>query len=288
MKPRALLTAAVAALVSAQASAAPHAGAPGPWAKVPALPTACYSSEDQWWEQNSAAIDAVQQDHYKQNDINAGLKQKANEAFSADPMAVAQRMQQAMMDDPENAQKIMEQMTQQSQQAQTEVPAQQEKEKQLEAESKTVMQQYRSALSKAMAPAEARWTALKKKMGIAMDSPGPGEMGVPDWAWAEWHAILKDRDKAYVANCAQWWSASGPIHAYMNRYKDYLVVERIPYEKKLIDEGELQHYKALNVPTTGWRTTTDYDAAEDYMKLASSLFGERAVQPFCPGGVCGP
>ncbi len=287
MKPRAVLTVVAAGLACAQAPAAAHAATPDPWAKVPPLPTACYSGEDRWWDQNNAAIDAVQQEHYRQSDINGAIKQKATEAFSSDPMAVAQRMQQAMMDDPENAQKIMEQMMQQSQQAQTEVPAQQEKEKQLEVESETVIQQYRSALAKATAPAEARWTALKKKAGIPMESPGPGEKGVPDWVWAEWDAILKDRDKAYVANCARWWSAGGPVHAYMKRYRDYLVLERIPHEKKLIDEAELQHYKALNVPTAGWRTTTDYDAAQDYMKMASSLFGQRAAQPFCPGGVCG-
>jgi len=287
MKSRIFLTAAAAGLVCAQSLAAPPA-APGPWAKVPALPTACYWNQDQWMEQNNAAIEAVQQDHYKQNDINGAIKQKATDTFNEDPMAVAQRMQQAMMNDPENAQKYMEQMMQQGQQAQTEAPAQQEKEKQLEAESKSVMKQYEAALAKAMAPADARWTALKNKMGIPMDSPGPGELGVPDWAWNEWHAILSDRDRAYVANCAQWWTATGPLHAYMKRYKDYLVQERIPYEKKFSDEAELEHYRTLNVPTEGWRTTTDYEAAEDYMKVASALFGARAHQPNCPAGECGP
>jgi hypothetical protein len=44
----------------------------------------------------------------------------------------------------------------------------------------------------------------------------------------------------------------------------------------------------LNIATTGWRTTTDYHAAEDYMKMALTLFGERKARPICPGGVCGP
>jgi hypothetical protein len=242
MKSKILLTA-VAGLVCEQALAASPAAAPSLWTKVPALPTACYQSEDQWWDQTNAALAAVQQDHFKQNDINSAIQQKATDAFSADPTAMSQRLQQQMMNDPQNAQKYMEQMMQQGQQAQAEAPVQQEKEKQLEAESKTVMKQYQAALAKAMAPAEARWTALKKKMGIPMDSTGPGEMGVPDWAWAEWHAILKDRDKAYVANCARWWTATGPIHACMKRYKDYLILERIPFEQKYTDEGTLQQYR---------------------------------------------
>jgi hypothetical protein len=275
------LTAAVAGLVYAHALAAPPAGAPDPWANVPALPTACYSSQDQWWEQNDAALYSVQQAHYKQDETNGAIRQQATDALNADPMAMAQRLQQAMMDDPQNAQKYMEQQVQQAEQLQAESPAAQEKEKQIEGESEAIMKQYEAALAKAMEPAEERWTALKKKMGIPMDSHGPGEIGVPDWAWTEWYAILKDRDRAYASNCAQWWTATGPIHTYMNRYKTYLVEERIPYEKRGFDEPKLQQYQRLNVSTAGWRTTTEYEAAEDYMKMASKLFNQRAVRPFC-------
>jgi hypothetical protein len=285
MKSRLFVTAFGAALFCAPASAATPT-ATGPWGKVPALPTACYSEGDPWWEQNDAAFNLVQQEHYRQNDINDAIRQNSTDTMEADPMAVADRLQQKMMDDPANAQKYMEEMQQQNQQAKEETPVQQEKEKQLEAESKRVMKQYQAALAKAMGPAEARWTALKKKMGIPMDSISPGEMGVPDWAWKEWYGILKDRDTAYVANCAQWWNAGGPVHAYMKRYKDYLVLERVPYEKKFLDEPKLERYKTMNVSTRGWRTTTDYEAAEDYMKMARVLFGERQVRPACSGSAC--
>jgi len=59
---------------------------------VPALPTACYSSQDKWWEQSSAAFDAVQQAHNEQNDINAAISQNATDTFGADPFAMAARM----------------------------------------------------------------------------------------------------------------------------------------------------------------------------------------------------
>jgi hypothetical protein len=271
----------------AHALAETPAAASGPWAKVPALPTKCYSSEDTWWDQHKAALEAIQQAHYAQNDINSAINQSATDTMNADPMAVAQRMQQAMMDDPANAQKYMEQMMQRGEQAPAKAAAQSEKEKQLDAEAKALVQQYKAALVTASAPAEARWTALKKRMGIAMDSPGPGEMGVPDWAWAEWDVILRERDSAYVANCAQWWSATGPMHAYMKRYKDYLVGERIPYEKEAIDKPKLEQFQTLNVSTDGWRTTTDYEAAEDYLNRTSTLFSERADHPNCQKGKCG-
>ena len=281
MKSRVFLSAAVAGLACAPALAATPATAAGPWTQVPALPTACYSDKDPWLEKNDAAFNAVQESLYKQQEANTAVEQKSNQAMSENPMAMAQAMQQAMMDDPANAQKIMEKMVQTGEQAQTEVPAQFEKEKKMEDESKALLKQYDTALLKAMAPAEARWTALKAKRGYPPDTIGPSETGEPDWVYDEWVVILKERDKDYAANCAQWWSATGPIHAYMKRYKDYLVQERIPYEVKLGDQPKLDQFKLLSVPTEGWRTTTDIQAAMDYMKMASALFGHRNAWPLC-------
>ncbi len=281
MSIRIFVTAAVAGLACAPALAATPAAVTGPWAQVPALTTACYSDKDPWPEKNDAAFNAVQESLYKQQEVNTAVEQKSNKAMSENPMALAQAMQQAMMDDPANAQKIMEKMVKTGEQAQTEVPEQTEKEKQMEDESKALLKQYDAALLKAMAPAEARWTALKAKRGYAPDSIGPSETGEPDWVYDEWTVILKERDKGYAANCAQWWSATGPVHAYMKRYKDYLVQERIPYEVRLVDQPKLDQFKMLNVPTEGWRTTTDIDAALDYMKMASTVFGHRAAWPLC-------
>ena len=294
MNPRFFLTAAAAGIVCARALAAtppapvakpaarPAVAAPaGPWAKVPALPTACYSSQDTWMDKNNAALDAVQKDHYRQNDANAVVEKRLNDAMRANPMAMAQAMQQAMMSDPQNAQKYMERMVQQGEQAQTEIPAQGQKEQALDAESKALMKQYRAALNKAYAAGDARWTALKKKGGYAPDANGPGETGVADWIWAEWDLVVRDWKNGYQANCAQWWSATGPIHAYMKRYRDFLVNERIPAEKKLGDEPRLDQFRLLSVPATGWRTTTDYEAAEDYLRRASELFAERKATVEC-------
>ena len=283
MKPKFLPTAGAAALACAQALAATPPAATEPWTQVPALPTACYSSQDGWSDRNGAAIDAVQAMLYAQQEKNTAIDQQANSALSEDPMAMAQAMQQAMLDDPANAQKMIEKMTQTGQQAQTEVPAQQEREKQLEAESKTLVKQYGSALNQAMGPAEARWNAFQKKMGWEVE-PGFAMMPDPSWpqaAWQEWAAVQKVRDAAYTATCAQWWSATGQIQGYLKRYKAYLVQERIPYQKKLIDDSKLSSYKMLNVPADGYRTTTDIEAAIDYMKMASTLYGQRMADPMC-------
>jgi hypothetical protein len=284
MNTRAFLTAAVGGLACAQAMAAPPAAAPDAWSKVPALPTACLSSQDQQWtERNNAAIAAVQESRTAQNEKNTALDQQANKALSENPMAMAQAVQQAMMDDPANAQKLIEKMTQTGTQAAAEMPERSEKEKQIEAESKTLLNQYKAALKTALGPAEARWHAFQKKMGwdTQDDFAIAGDPSWPQEAWQEWAAVQKIRDSAYAATCAQWWSATGQFQSYMKRYKTYLVQERIPFEKKMVDESKLDNYKLLNVPAGDYRTTTDMDAAIDYMNMASSVYGARMSDPYC-------
>jgi hypothetical protein len=283
MNTRVLLTAGAAGLVCVHALAATPPAASDPWARVPALPTACYSTQDQWSDSNYAAIESVQEMRSAQEEKNTALDQQVSSAMSENPMAMAQAMQQAMLDDPANAQAMMEKMVQTGQQAQTEVPAQQEKEKQLEAESKDLLKRYEAALDKSMGPALAHWNSVQKRMGWETGSEFPfgPDPSWPEWAWKEWSAIQKERDAGYVATCAQWWSANGAFAAYMKRYKDYLVRERIPYEKKLGDEGKLYNYKMMNVPADDFRTTTDMEAAIDYMKMASTVYGNRMADPMC-------
>src|SRR5262245_40645992 len=299
MNVRNFLTAAAAGLVCAQSLAAnppavpakpaakPAAAAPaGPWTKVPALPTTCYSGTDGWYDRYGAALDAVQQDHYRQNDINRELQQKANKALNENPMAMAQAMQQAMMNGPQGAQKFMERITQQGQQAGADIQADTARSKQLEDEGKALVKQYQAALGKSLGPANARWDALKKKRGYDAGAYGPSETGEPDWVYAEWVGILQDRDRGYAANGAVWYAATGPIHAYMKRYKDYLAGEYMAYRKQVVDQPALDNFKMLNVPATTYRTVADYEAAELYLRRAYDMFSPRMDHSYCQPTGC--
>lgn len=304
MKSQVFLTVAAAGIVCAQVLAAQPAAAQvkpttpakpvtqtrparpaGPWAQVPALPTACYSTQDQWSEQNATAFDAVQQAHNEQDEINNGIKQAASDKNEEDLMAVVARMQQAMMDDPANALKNMQEKNQKAERAQAEAPALLAREQQIEAESKTLMKQYGAALERAKGPGNARLAALTKRYEVP-ESAGTmwlryGDPGEPAWVRPEAHAILRQWNEAYAATCPAWWGANGHFHAYMKRYKDFLVQERIPFEKEYGDKAELEHHKIMGVASTGWRTTTEYEAAEDYMTMARNLFGQRETEPYC-------
>ena len=282
MNQRILLTATVAGLICAHALAATPPAAPeGPWAKVPAFPTACYAEQDHWRDQSSAAIEAVHQDFDKQKAVNNAIAQRLQSAMQENPMAMAQALQQAMMSDPGNAQKIMEKLTQTGAEAQTEIPGQAQKDAKWQADADALVKQYYAALEKAFGPGDARWTALKKKGGYEPDAIFPGESGVADWIWAEWDLVVKDWQAGYRANCAAWLAPTSPIYAFLRRYKDYLINERIPMEKRLIDQPLLDQYQMMDIPTTGWRTTSDYQAVIDYIGMVGEMFDQRKDTVAC-------
>ena len=257
----------------------------GHWAKAPALPTACYVSQEQdsFDKKLEAALAAVQADHDKQNEINDRIRESAQ---NVDPMELARRMQENLMKDPQKAMQYMQGVQNLGQGVQADQQVTFEKEKQLAAEEKALIERYKTALAKSYAPGNARWAALKKKLGIAPESTGPGEMGVPDWAWKEWDAILREWDRGYQATCAQWWNAAGPMHAHMKRYRDFLVQERVPHHHKHVDEPVLKNYQMTNVSSKGYRSVADFVAVEDYLKRAGRIFSQRLDRPRCTAQRC--
>ena len=256
--------------------------ATGTWARVPALPTACYTGTDPAMAKLDTAFEVIQADRYKQSDINAQIEETSR---NVDPMETARRVQQKMMADPQNAAKYIEQMQNLGQDIQAQTVPTFEKEAQMKTESEALMKRYQAALDAAYAPGNARWTALKKKLGIAPDSYGPGELGVPDWAWTEWDVILREWDRGYAATCPQWWAVGGQVHAYMKRYKDYLVKERIPYDEQH-DVAKVANYEMTNVSHAAYKSVATFEAAEDYIKRAQELFGQRKDRPRCTADRC--
>lgn len=259
--------------------------APGSlWAKVPPLPTACYSEDDAAYNRLTAMHDSVQVDHYRQSDINAAIDEQAR---NVDRMEVARRMQEAMLRDPQNAQKYLGAMHPSAAQEQTqEAQALLEEDNRIrQEESVALVTRYDAAFQKARGPGNARWAVLRKKLGLGSDAMGPGESGVPDWAWTEWHEILQEWDRAYQANCPAWFGAGGQIPAFLKRYKDFLMQKWIPQDEEN-DKKKLATYKIYNTPATGYKSVATHAAIEHYLELAQKLYGARETVPRCPNGKC--
>ncbi len=255
-----------------------------PWAKAVPLPTACYASQDQFAATNAAALQVVSADAAKQKEVNDQISNWGSTA-GEDPMATAARMQELMMKDPQNATKLLQQTGATDPEAvQAEHTQQLEKQQAIEAEETALLKRYHAAMETALVPPRTHFAALRKKLGIT-EGWGVGESGTPDWAFAEYDAIKREADQAYVAMCPQWWGATGAMQAFMKRYKDYLVTERIPSHERN-DSRVLATIALRGAPTDSYKSTATLDAVRDYMKLAERLYGERVAEPNCTGNKC--
>jgi hypothetical protein len=285
MKTRVFLTAVVAGFLGAHAIATAPAAA-SLWTKVPPLPTTCYAEGDPAYARLVAAHDSIQQDHERQKEANAAVDQQSR---STDMMAVAGRMQQQMMSDPQAAARMIEAMSNPDAvaQGQAERTAQSAEDNKIRRDdTKALKARYDAALYNAEGPARARWDVLRKKLGLAPDANGPGEMGVPEWAWAEWHAILRMRDQAYEATCPAWFGAGGQVQAHLARYKDFLVQKRIPSGDEIAKQRVATYESLYNTSATSYKSLATHEAVEDYIGLAQELYQWRPQRPKCPDGKC--
>jgi len=60
------------------------------WSRVPALSTACCSDQDPWLDRSRAVLNSVQEEHERQNRINAAIDQQFQQRQADDPPATAQ------------------------------------------------------------------------------------------------------------------------------------------------------------------------------------------------------
>jgi hypothetical protein len=242
-----------AALAQTKPATKPAPAAAGPWARVPALPTACY--QDAFRDKLNAAQESVNADLDKQEAVNAKIK----EAYqNIEPMEMATRMQQWMMANPQEA---MEQM-QAAQTVGQELPGLLEadgaKKQALDAERDALFKRYETALAAAYAPAN-------KQQDDA--------------------AVRLQRDQLYEAFCPQWWGAAGPIHAFVKKYRAWLIQDHIPYLEKFESQAA-QTYAFMNTPAASFRSTATHASVIEFMQYIDPIFQRRIVQPNCPNGVC--
>ena len=281
-----LAAVAVACLLGSSPSFAQAAS--GPWAKVPPLSTLCYQWAGDAWDVNEpfigkleAAKTAITADREKQEEINTKI---AVEHQSMDPMEMASRMQQWMMDNPEEAMKFMQGSQAAAEQLPEELEALRQRELTRDAEWKSLVKRYEDALIQAYGPAQARLDALRgSKTTDRKDLLYPSFSGDPSDSPAEWtegEAINAAADKAYQALCPQWWGANGHFHAYLTQQRNWFINERIP-ELERGDAPLIQQYAIMNTPAASFRSTAELEGITEYLDLVWKVFGERDSKPRC-------
>ena len=250
-----------------------------PWAKVPALPTACYSEQDQHWAAVDAARASLQAEIEQQEEVNARIK---SEFDAIDPMEQAQRMSQWMMEHPEEAQAYMQHVSEVGQTMGANIEKWTASTQKIDAEEKDLLARYQTALDEAYGSAEARQSALlarAEREGANTD----GE-GTPDWVIEEWTAISRERDRGYQSICPQWWGASGQVQTWLERYQKWLREEDLAVQQGQDDE-QARTYAILGTPAAAYRPTAGMKGVVKFLDKSQRLYGHREGRARCePGG----
>jgi hypothetical protein len=276
-------------LVHAQTPAKPAAkpavrapAAAGPWAKVPPPSTLCYqytatNVEDPYYAKHEAAKTAIAADRDAQLAINAKIKEEFD---NIDPMEQAQRMQQWMMDNPQEAMAHMQAAQNAGLHAPTNLQTAVAEQEAKKAEWNALKKSYDDARAKAYAPLQARRKAFAPDTTAAAYLVVPIFLPESDAGAVEGETITGQYDRAYKALCPQWWGANGKFQAYLKKEKDRFATERTA-ELANADATKLQQYAMFSTPAATYRSIAAHEAALEYLDLAYKVYGEREIVTGC-------
>ena len=266
------------AVTSLAHAAAPAAQNQIPWSRVPAYPTARYST-DGFSAKVLEVRTAVDADRERQQQINDGLARKATGAGGGetDPFKMAAQIQQKMMSDPQNAQKLMQQIQASGQTVNSAAAQDFATKRRLEADLKTTLGQYHAAQAKAVAPVEAKFKELDARASKDLQRTEAGEFYKP-WAVKEYNALVPLYNAEVEKTSATWFGAGGQFQAWLQRYRNYLVNESIPWLEK--DENAGLAFAAFATDTrSGYKSTATLRGVAEYLEQVDKVFSYRPSGP---------
>jgi len=259
---RSVITALCIVAASVVMAAAP--AAPDPWLKVPRPPTACYTSQDKYGDEIYAAIEALHQEISRQQEINDQLKAQLD---ALDPMERTSRMQNYLMQNPQEAAKVMQAVQDQGTAVQGAIQRSSDNEQKLQGELKDIQASYDAELDKLTGPLYANLKAL-----------GISESGTPQKTVDAGIVIVKKINAEYERFCPTWWGPSGPFNEWLKRYKAHLVQDRIPNPDDLEVQKTVQ-FTIFGIAADGFKTTIPQETVIDYMNQTLKIFNHRPLMP---------
>jgi len=245
-----------------------------PWALLPAPPTGCYSGQDHFADSLAASMEQIEQEIVAQETANGEVKDQAfttGEGGETDMMAMAQRMQQYMLDDPEKAMQMMQNLQAASATGTDDTLALLERE-----------QEFAPALDKHLADYDAAYRSLydsfdAKFAGLPTGEGEAGTFFLPE-ARGDLIRISGEANAEYKALCAKWFQ-SGPLVGWLEEYRGYLVDDRVPMEEER-DNLVREQYEFQRVDVSNYHSTAAMEAARDYGKYLGRIFARRQEKPF--------
>jgi len=234
--------------------------AQNPWAKVPALPTACYTKGEPFGAEVQKAIEEGEAAIAAQKETNGAAKAKLNEL---DMMTKQSRMTDYMRKNPAAAGQKMQEIAASGTKLQEAVrekekgsDAMEEKWKAVEAQSGKDRDVYAGLLNQARAAFEP---------GSSNRAKAPG--------------LLAQSNEAYKAYCQKWFvDPASPFLAYLGEYKTYLIEKEVALDEQAF-KGELVHFEVFGVPLNGFKSTANQEATVKYLKAVDRIYRSREEEP---------
>ncbi len=241
-----------------------------PWSLVPSLPDACYDNQDQLAGRITVGIATLDEEIIAQNERNNEISGQFNDMAEADPFEMAQRMQQYLLDNPEESMAMMEKLYATGQTVYEDTTARYEREQELTTVLENIIVRYRAAFADMRAPFDAQYAALPtedKGVHYGLTSEGIAQLPV----------ISQQAGIAYEQFCAKWWK-SGPFAAPLSELRKFLSDEKVPREEELFEQGR-QQLDIQGVDTGEYRATASMEAARSYLQQLQRVYAERLEAP---------
>jgi hypothetical protein len=260
-------------LVASLAILPSPAAEPDPWARVPALPTGCYR-QDSFAEKVSAAREALTRDLQRQEGINREISDKIK---TVEPMELASRQQKFMMEHPQEAMQLMQRNRQLGEEYTNGELASHAEAETLERDLAAIDDRYKAALGNHLAPVIVKFKDLDARASKDPVRTEAGDYYAP-WAVKEWNQLIIVENTAYEKVCAEWWSASGPYHDWLRRYREHLL-QRIPQREEAENVGNGFMVHLIDTPQGSFRPTSGFRAVGEYMDKVNQVFAKRRAEP---------
>lgn len=270
-----ILMAGLAAMLSGAAPAAP-AGNRGEWSRVPPFPTSFYLVKDHFGDDIYAARQALDKEITERQSFNSENANKISDLANQDPMEIARRMQQHMLDNPEAAK---QQILQANEGANT-INKDLDEKKKLLADLDALRARYKAQLDKELGPFDGKFKDLDSRASKSLVLCGESYCYAP-WAVAEYDKLISEKNATFERIAPGWWAPFGEFQGWLKRYRDHLV-QLIPEQQR--EEAAQAGITAqlAAAPDSKFKSVVTLDAVGDYMDQAKNVFAERKGFPEPP------
>jgi len=246
-------------------SSAPSAAAvaQGAWARVPPLPTACYTKAETFHDDNVKAQAELEAAINTQRDLNDGLTLKLKEL---DLTTQQSRMMAFMTKDPAAAAKYAED-------AATFGTRQRDAQARVAQKRQAVEEKLKGVQARYVSDAAPLTPLYKAFQDAAEPRSGVGRTRLQELGAAY--------DTAYEKLCARWWAVTSPYVTYLGELKRMLTEVAIPYGDDFIRWQKTQ-LDIMGIPSSGFKSTAEMQAVKEYLEAARKIYQHRPTAPLRP------